>query len=1031
MALIGTLLAPQFAVSAVNGLTVANQSFLEALVLYSGRFKTFHFFCDDASVEVQQESWDGWLDLKKTLDRATSLRLEQVSITVYPVLLLPSCLSNFQYDAFHCGDPFAARLLDMRESYAGTLFPVTARIHGLCHDVSLSSWCDLLQSGHKACDAFLCSSQPAKQALENILALSRQRLESQSHSLVEFRGEKYLLPLGVCERFVVNPITRTQRQVDARHYLGLPEAGHIILALGRFSPNDKMDLHPLIQAFSELADRYGHEDCWLYLCGPADDSDDYIFSLARHAGEAGLEERLLFNFELSNEERPLAYQAADVFVSIADSPQESFGLTVIEAMASACPVVASDWNGYRNLVDDGVTGFLIPTLWGDVDGLIMPAASYEPARSLLAAAQSVSVDTLVLTERLNQLLESFELRDLQGKAGLKRVQRDFRWPDIVAEYDELSIRLKAIADAERFQASGCYSGLGISKAFGHYSSRQLSDDCWLRTTPAGRQLLGGNCFLSRFDGLSHLVHESLLRPLLERALVSVQLKILYDLLEPASAHIRYLVLWAVKHGLLFPLKDQPACSQIKSPETLGSSESAIGSVVEKVMPLASDFADMMSLKKSLNFHLSNIYQSYYGLVESFSQSSGVDIETVKSFPLWQRLLKRQALFSQKAVHRLFIRLKKQKKVVSSEFDIPINAQLLSIEPLGRLSLEKTLLLTFSSGEKLIYKPVDSRMTEMLTGKQGLSEVASQWLAEKTGAFAEPMHHMTADDRWGSYSFRYYIPEVGEIPGTNAPESSSDFCRNMGMLSGFALLSGLSDLHLDNVCVVGDKPCLLDTEMANQQAICQALLIEAGGELPDSWQDCSLAKTRIELFWKDWLQEGNTVDVVAVCDGFRDLVTAILNQGERWLRAMVAGDYLPVREDLMPLVVAEPLLLQLQNLDLFCECSLEGLMTEAKVLATRGLRQCDSLENGAAKELAKSWVRGEHLESWHVPHKQGKVAISDAIKALLALSDSKQLQWVKHLQDLYGEFLATLECDEEGALTLLQSLIDQNSKGEVC
>ena len=55
------------------------------------------------------------------------------------------------------------------------------------------------------------------------------------------------------------------------------------------------------------------------------------------------------------------WHAADVFVSPSDNIQETFGLAVLEAMASGLPVVASDWDGYRDLVEDGQTGLLVPT----------------------------------------------------------------------------------------------------------------------------------------------------------------------------------------------------------------------------------------------------------------------------------------------------------------------------------------------------------------------------------------------------------------------------------------------------------------------------------------------------------------------------------------------------------------------------------------------------------------------------------------------------------------------------------------------
>ena len=41
--------------------------------------------------------------------------------------------------------------------------------------------------------------------------------------------------------------------------------------------------------------------------------------------------------------------------------QESFGLTPIEAMAAGLPRVISDWDGYRDSVNDGEDGFLIRT----------------------------------------------------------------------------------------------------------------------------------------------------------------------------------------------------------------------------------------------------------------------------------------------------------------------------------------------------------------------------------------------------------------------------------------------------------------------------------------------------------------------------------------------------------------------------------------------------------------------------------------------------------------------------------------------
>src|SRR6185437_4529883 len=56
-------------------------------------------------------------------------------------------------------------------------------------------------------------------------------------------------------------------------------------------------------------------------------------------------------------DRRNAWAAGDLFVSLSDGIQETFGLTPVEAMAAGLPVVVSDWNGYRDTVRDGVEGF--------------------------------------------------------------------------------------------------------------------------------------------------------------------------------------------------------------------------------------------------------------------------------------------------------------------------------------------------------------------------------------------------------------------------------------------------------------------------------------------------------------------------------------------------------------------------------------------------------------------------------------------------------------------------------------------------
>jgi hypothetical protein len=55
------------------------------------------------------------------------------------------------------------------------------------------------------------------------------------------------------------------------------------------------------------------------------------------------------------------WQAGDIFTSLSDNIQETFGLTPIEAMAAGLPSVVTDWDGYKDTVQHGEHGMRVPT----------------------------------------------------------------------------------------------------------------------------------------------------------------------------------------------------------------------------------------------------------------------------------------------------------------------------------------------------------------------------------------------------------------------------------------------------------------------------------------------------------------------------------------------------------------------------------------------------------------------------------------------------------------------------------------------
>jgi starch synthase len=100
---------------------------------------------------------------------------------------------------------------------------------------------------------------------------------------------------------------------------------------------------------------------------------------------------------------------------------EPLGIVNLEAMACEAAVVATATGGIVEVVDDGVTGLLVP--FEPEPGAIEPA---DPAAFSHAIA-----------ERVNALLAEPERAAAMGRAGRERALAEFDWSAIAAQTSEL------------------------------------------------------------------------------------------------------------------------------------------------------------------------------------------------------------------------------------------------------------------------------------------------------------------------------------------------------------------------------------------------------------------------------------------------------------------------------------------------------------------------------------------------------------------------------------------------------------------
>jgi D-inositol-3-phosphate glycosyltransferase len=165
-----------------------------------------------------------------------------------------------------------------------------------------------------------------------------------------------LVPFGVELASLEAAAAGLDRTV-ARRRLGMPERGRVLLCMGTFEMRKSQTV--LVRAFSDVADR--HLDASLVLVG--DNGSDYAGHVHRLAEATGLGPRIRI-VPVGPDILPW-YVAADILVSASDV--ESTPRSAIEAMFFEAPVLAADVYGLSELVDDGVTGWLVAPR--DVDAL--------------------------------------------------------------------------------------------------------------------------------------------------------------------------------------------------------------------------------------------------------------------------------------------------------------------------------------------------------------------------------------------------------------------------------------------------------------------------------------------------------------------------------------------------------------------------------------------------------------------------------------------------------------------------------------
>lgn len=228
-------------------------------------------------------------------------------------------------------------------------------------------------------------------ALQTVLEKVSARIavsEKARQTLVEhLGGDAVLIPNGVsCKRYAKTDLLP-----------GYPRGGPTLLFLGRIDEPRK-GLQVLVAALPAICEL--HPDVKLLVAGPGETE-----SLAAHLAPqvAGHVEFLGL---ISDADKVAAFHSVDVYVA-PNTGGESFGIVLLEAMASQTPVVASDIDAFSRVLEAGNAGALF-----------------------------ANEDSTDLARVINQLLDDPDERERLGTEGLRRAKM-FDWATVARDVERV------------------------------------------------------------------------------------------------------------------------------------------------------------------------------------------------------------------------------------------------------------------------------------------------------------------------------------------------------------------------------------------------------------------------------------------------------------------------------------------------------------------------------------------------------------------------------------------------------------------
>jgi phosphatidylinositol alpha-mannosyltransferase len=327
-----------------------------------------------------KELGDNFIRIGSPFAIPASESIMRISLSMHLAPKIKSVLAREKFDIMHLHEPFMPMLCSATLRFSNTVnvgtFHAAQGSPGYDFGKPVSTW--MLQRRARKLDGHIAVSVPAMRYVSRYVP-----------------AEYEIIPNGIDTHYFRPDVQPMEQYMDGKLN---------IVFMGRLEY--RKGLNYLLKAFFEIKKQMPNTR--LIICGPGLRLRKRYESWVK---KNNLED-VVFTGMVSHEDQPRYYRTADIFCA-PNTGRESFGLILLEAMATCRPIVATNIEGFANVVKHGE------------EGLLVPPETVKP-----------------LADSLLTLLNDKQRRERMGQKGFVTAQK-YDWEGVsqrILEYYEKTIR---------------------------------------------------------------------------------------------------------------------------------------------------------------------------------------------------------------------------------------------------------------------------------------------------------------------------------------------------------------------------------------------------------------------------------------------------------------------------------------------------------------------------------------------------------------------------------------------------------------